>query len=263
MKTTIYYFSGTGNSLKIAKDLAKKLGNTELRSIIKAVKDEREIIFSSKRIGIVYPVYIWGMPPIVSKFIKKISKNNNAKYIFAVATNHTQLAGSLLMLANKLSSKGLKLSSGFSVIMPNSYTLSQKEQSMDDLRKIFSASEKRLDEITSFIKSEKTCKIERGTLKQCIVNTEFIYRFVALIFPWLDIPFSSDNKCSSCGLCERICPVQNIKLKNGKPFWIHNCEQCFRCINFCPKQSIQYLNKTNGKLRYKNPLIKLEDLIEK
>jgi ferredoxin/flavodoxin len=263
MKNTIYYFSGTGNSLKIAQDLATKLGNTELIPITRVIKEDGEILFSSDRIGIVYPVYIWGIPPIVSKFIKKISKINKDKYLFAVATNHTQVAGSLLILAKRLHSRGLKLSAGFSVIMPNSYTLSQKEHSIDTLKHLFTSSEKRLDEISSLIKNENECEIEKGPLKQRIINTGFIYHFVFLIFRWLDIPFSTDNNCISCGLCEKVCPVQDITLRNGKPVWLHKCEQCFRCINLCPKQSIQYLNKTTGKWRYKNPSIKLDDLIKK
>ncbi len=263
MKTTIYYFSGTGNSLKIAQDLAKNLDDTEIIPITRVIKEEGEILFSSDRIGIVYPVYIWGIPPIVSKFIKRISKNNKNKYFFAVATNHTQVAGSLLILANRLHSRGLKLSAGFSVIMPNSYTLSQKEHSIDNLKPLFKASEKRLDEISLLIRNENKYEIEKGPLKQRIINTGFIYHFVSLIFGLLDIPFSTDNNCISCGLCEKVCPVQNITLRNGKPVWLHSCEQCFRCINLCPKQSIQYLNKTVGKWRYKNPSIKLNDLIKK
>ncbi|WP_026884711.1 EFR1 family ferrodoxin [Clostridium akagii] len=263
MKTTIYYFSGTGNSLKVAKNLAEKLGHTEVIPITSAIKENSGILFSSERVGIVYPVYIWGIPQIVSKFIKKISKTNKINYLFAIATNHTQVAGSLMILANRLRSRRLKLSAGFSVIMPNSYTLSQKEHSMDNLKPLFTASEKRLDEISLLIKDENECEIERGPLNQRIINTGLINHFVSFIFPWLDIPFSTDNKCISCGLCEKICPVQNIKLRKGKPVWLHKCEQCFRCINLCPQQSIQYLNKTSGKFRYKNPYVNLDDLIKK
>ena len=40
MDTTIYYFTGTGNSLKIAKDLKDDLGNT---SIVQICKDSMDI----------------------------------------------------------------------------------------------------------------------------------------------------------------------------------------------------------------------------
>ena len=95
MKTTIYYFSSTGNSLIVARELAEKLGETVVSSIPKAIN--QDIDLSADGIGIVFPVYIWGMPAIVSKFLKKF-KNINNKYIFAVATFGGFPAGTLLQV---------------------------------------------------------------------------------------------------------------------------------------------------------------------
>ena len=71
MKTTIYYFSGTGNSLKVAKDLAGKLKDTELIPIAKIWKEE-SILPHSNRIGFIFPLYFYGCPSIVLDFLKKI-----------------------------------------------------------------------------------------------------------------------------------------------------------------------------------------------
>ena len=75
----------------------------------------------------------------------------------------------------------------------------------------------------------------------------------------MDKSFFVDENCISCGLCEKICPVQNIRLKNDKPTWTHNCEMCFRCLNYCPKDAIQFGKSTIEKKRYKNPFIKVSD----
>lgn len=266
MKTTIFYFSGVGNSLKAAKDLAEKLGDTEVISVSKFMGEDGEVSISGDRVGIVYPVYIWGVPRIVSRFIKKIPRKCKDKYFFAVANNHSELAGSLLQLASKLKSRGIKLSAGFSVNMPNSYTVFQKkntnEYSTRELKKMFDALNERLDEIALLVKDEKKCEIEKGTLAQRIINTGLVNHIAFAAFPLLDIPFKVDHKCVSCGLCEKICPVNNISLKNGKPTWHHKCEQCFRCINCCPKESIQYLNATSGKVRYKNPYVNMKEVDE-
>jgi ferredoxin len=48
-----------------------------------------------------------------------------------------------------------------------------------------------------------------------------------------DVEFVS-NTCNSCGLCARICPVNNISLTRNGPEWHHNCELCFACIHVCP-----------------------------
>ena len=67
-----------------------------------------------------------------------------------------------------------------------------------------------------------------------------------------DIHFWTSNKCIGCGQCIRLCPVNNIELKQGKVLWNHECLQCFRCIHSCPKEVIEYGKCTVGKERYKN-----------
>ena len=70
MKADIYYFTGTGNSLAVAKDIAKEVDG-ELISIPYVIGKET-IKTSSKVIIIIFPVYYWGVPLIVERFIKKI-----------------------------------------------------------------------------------------------------------------------------------------------------------------------------------------------
>ncbi len=59
-----------------------------------------------------------------------------------------------------------------------------------------------------------------------------------------DKSFYADDNCSSCGICEEICPVNNIILVEGEPQWQHRCQQCLACINFCPEKSIQFGTET-------------------
>lgn len=262
MKTTIYYFSGTGNSLKIAQDLATKLGDTEVVSISSVIKENIPVVVSSEKIGIVYPVYIWGIPKIVSQFIKNIEPTCKDKYFFAIATMGGRLAGSLLRLSNELSSRGFKLSLGYSITMPTNYTHKHGADSIEKQKALFDAGEKRLNEIASLIKNNKVTDIERGPFKDRLIRTGIIYRLASPFIHKIDKYFWTTNDCNSCGLCEKICPVQNIVLKNGKPVWLHKCEQCFRCLHYCPKASIQFAKNTEGKNRYKNPFINLNELIK-
>ena len=64
----ILYFSGTGNSLAIARKIAEALGEQVL-SIYDAVKAD---LSGEKRIGLVFPTYNLDAPIAVTQLIPKI-----------------------------------------------------------------------------------------------------------------------------------------------------------------------------------------------
>jgi len=45
------------------------------------------------------------------------------------------------------------------------------------------------------------------------------------------------DKCLKCGLCSRLCPVNNIEMKEY-PVWHDSCEVCMRCLSFCPVNAV-------------------------
>ena len=124
METTIYYFTGTGNSLKVARDLSKNLVDSELIPIAKVWQNEN-IVSPSKKVGIIFPLYYYGLPKIISDFLNKI---NFAKtdYIFAVITMGGEWEGvSLKQLEKILRAKSKTLNAGFLIQMPNNFIFDQ------------------------------------------------------------------------------------------------------------------------------------------
>ncbi len=83
MSTSIYYFSGTGNSLHVARTIAEQLGESKLVNIARlklgAVEDKNDTL------GIVFPVFYLDAPNIVKDFVKKLRLDANA-YVFSIAT---------------------------------------------------------------------------------------------------------------------------------------------------------------------------------
>ena len=120
MKAGIYYFSGTGNSLVVAQDITRGLGQAaELVPMVKALARSNQSDYDV--VGFVYPVYMFGLPRIVVDFLKKIEIISNA-YVFSVAT-FGGLQGRPHSLAKEiLGKRGIDLSAGFSVLMPGNYT---------------------------------------------------------------------------------------------------------------------------------------------
>ena len=56
------------------------------------------------------------------------------------------------------------------------------------------------------------------------------------------------SKCNSCGLCETLCPVNNIKLMKY-PEFLKNCILCMRCFAYCPKEAISFKNYSSARYR--------------
>ncbi len=292
MKTKIYYFSGTGNSLVIARDVAKKL-KAELVPIASII-NENSIQPDADRIGIVFPVYNHGVPFIIKRFVDKLNNLNN-KYVFGICTYGDSPCLSMEYLSNFLQQKGSVLSGGFAVKMPYNYisptlkiksffsSFTLREIPFNKQQQMFKDWENRLEVIYGYIKEYKTGLIEtkaesierlvdKLNLRESLQKAAWLkvagfrghtdLSFIESI-QLMDYGFKSDEKCISCGGCERICPVNNIKLSKGKPLWQHKCEQCFACLQWCPKAAIQFGEKTTGKKRYYHPDVKISDILNK
>ena len=247
MRTTIFYFSGTGNSLKVAQDIATQLGDTDLVRIQNPFTGKPDV--SAERIGIVFPVYMWGVPLAVKQFASKLGAGPG-KYIFAVITYGGTPGATLSVLENSLCEGGMKLSAGFGVRMPGNYIPMYGALDIAKQQKIFNESVKAVGEIVEFVKRGTQNKIKKNNWLINAVLTGLIYKSGIKRIPGSDRSFFWQETCTKCGICARVCPVENIKLVEGRPQWQHHCEGCLACLQWCPVEAIQYGKKTIGRKRY-------------
>lgn len=54
-----------------------------------------------------------------------------------------------------------------------------------------------------------------------------------VFFSCLYLNFFLENGCMGCGVCECVCFVNNIMLKNGVFWWGIGCEVCYVCVYWC------------------------------
>ncbi|MGV8056806.1 MAG: EFR1 family ferrodoxin [Smithellaceae bacterium] len=257
MKNTIYFYSGTGNSLWTAKKIAECLGETSLIPIKLANQEKLSVV--PRSIGIIFPVHIWGLPPPVLDFISRL-KTDPAQYIFAVAVNAGQVAATLVQLQKLLQTKHLQLSAGFSIDLPSNYIVWRGAVSQNKQQKKFADALKTFERIATTVRNKEKLPPEKGPFWQ---NPFFSWTY-RKSFPHIgkmDKSFITDEKCNACGICKKICPAQNILMTGGKPVWQHRCEQCFACIQWCPEEAIQYGKNTQTKKRYHHPEITLKEML--
>lgn len=235
----IFYFSGTGNSKWVAKNIAERI-NDKVYDISKL--NEIPEIKKEKQIGLVFPIYAWGIPEPMILFAKKIIKSN--AFTFGICT-----CGADAGIALKKLSKIYQLDSCYSVIMPSNYIIGEDiEKECIILNKIENA-KKEIDKISrEIMQKQKIYRVNEGKypkLKSTIVNTGF-NKFARTTKPF----YVDKEKCNGCGLCAKSCPASTITLVDGNPIWDTKCYQCLRCINYCPQKAIQYGKETEKRGRY-------------
>ena len=84
----ILYFSGTGNSLAVARQLAEQL-HEPLIQLVEAIELD---LTGEKRIGLVFPTYDFNLPPAVRGLVSRLNINPKS-YVFAVVRVTWVLAG--------------------------------------------------------------------------------------------------------------------------------------------------------------------------
>ena len=268
MKNTIYYFTGTGNSLKVAKDIAAGVENSSVVSMARIVEstDEQN---PNGAVGFVLPVYYCGLPRLVAEFISQIDLTN-AEYIYLVSTYASDVgnAGCISQTKKILKNKGKILNAAFYVKHINNFQLrvwdnnpmfvleitpEQKHQALHE------SAYKKSKEIAEIVSSRKN-HFDKSLMEYAgpvIFNYNHFYKTVNTN----DKKFHSTDKCNSCGICTDVCPTNNMEMKDGRPVWkSKTCQRCLACLNLCPISAIEHGKETVKRRRYKNPYITINEL---
>jgi ferredoxin len=256
MKTTIYYYSGTGNSLWTARELSTALGGAELLSM----SGTKKTGIKAEAVGFVFPVHMWGVPGVVLDFIKKLEKNPDT-YYFAAAVNAGQVSRTLIQLDKFMEALKIKLSAGISIVLPSNYIPWGGPGSENAIKKEITKAREKISGAAAYIGKKQTKPVDKGPLWQRIIFTK-IYNMTIKYIAKMDRSFKADDKCNSCGICVKVCPSRNIEMSSGKPVWNHNCQQCFSCIQWCPQSAIQFGKTTEKYKRYHHPSVNLNDMYE-
>jgi ferredoxin len=253
MNNIVFYFSGTGNCLKVAKDIAQELENSEIVSMAKLPAFTQQY----DRIGFVYPTYFWGLPKKVIEFIENINlENNKGAYFYAITTYGGSAGNAIYQLYELLLKKhGIKLNYGQKLQMFSNYVIMYDMSEKTD--EITRKSNEKLIPIINAIKMKKNNRVNKFTKIFGLINKNFIKKVSDM-----DKDYTVNDNCTGCAICEKVCPVKNIEMANNKPHYKHHCEQCLACIQFCPQKAINYKDATQNRRRYTHPEINYMELFE-
>ncbi len=250
----LFYFSGTGNTLALAKKIADT-HDLKLCSIAHEMdKGQDPLIYEMQDdalLGFAFPVHAWGPPPFVLDFIRRLRISGGKPYVFALSVCAGEGGHSVRILQKELAGQNIHLDSAFTFIMPNNFMLGTSVDDAKTAKRRISQSDLKLDEISPVLSARKrgVFDLQAGTvprLKSYVIHPLFKR------FALKTSKFYATDRCNSCYICEQVCPVHSVKV-NGKPAWQKECTMCLACINSCPVQAIEYGKLTAGKDRYLHP----------
>lgn len=259
MKTTLYYFSGTGNSLAAARRIAGILGDTDLVPIA-SLQQSGPVTAPPGRVGVICPVYDMGIPVIVRDFLQALVVDK-AAYLFAILTFGGRGAAAVKMINACLKEKnGRGLSAGFLVKMPGNFPPVGVPPAVKKRDAILLSAEKELDRIGGMLMRGEVNTI--GLTPASSLLQFLLYGSFSKGVHSLDERFSVSDSCTSCGTCAVVCPTGNITITDGRPVWNHHCELCCGCLNYCPVLAIdlRMMLGTKGRGRYHHPAISVSDM---
>lgn len=238
-KRVVLYFTGTGNCLYIARQLAGKEG--EILSIPQLMR-KKQFEIEADEIGLVYPIYGHMPPYMVREFIKKAQLK--AEYKFAVLTYGMRKCNAVEIWDGISRKAGNVFDYIGTIVMVDNWL---PNFDMNEQMKIDKHIPENLAKITSDLSNrrrwhEPVTQEEReqheGFMSLSGLDPEVGFLMKA------DRSFRVTDDCIHCGICTYVCPRGNYQLTGQGVKMQGDCEFCFACIQNCPQRAIQF--KKNG-----------------
>ena len=246
----VFYFTGTGNSRFIAQKIADVMQdelvsmNRHMRQRVLEPFTASYAFYSEKPFVVVCPTYCWHIPKVVESFLKdsRFLGTDRMYFLLTCGSGTGNAAAHAKKICENLSLHFCGLTS---FLMPENYITLFRAPEPDEAVGIIRAAIPKAESVAMQILSGRTLADEYA-------GSSFPDRLLPLYYRFFihDRKFRVKESCTGCSVCARLCPMANIRMKNGRPSWHGSCTQCQACIAVCPVDAIEYGQRSRGKRRY-------------
>ena len=248
----VFYFTGTGNSLYIAKQLEENPV-----SIPQAIH-RKPLEFTAESIGIVAPVYGHEVPDMVKNFLKQAVFHTGYFYMILTYGNRH---GGAAELAEKLCREcGIEPVYINVILMVDNWL---PGFDMEEQKKTEKNVEGQMETVLADLRARKRA-VSEVTEKDREAHRQFLENTGKMPADAWQHLLKIGDTCIGCGICEKVCPSASIHVENGKA--VHtpgHCQTCLACVHACPQKAIGLvIPEKNPSARYRNEHISLQEIIE-
>lgn len=248
----ILYFTGTGNSLNVAKEIGEAIDN----QLIHINMLDNFDLSNEKVLGIVFPVYYYDAPIPVRQLLKKLKLSKDT-YVFSIATCGGGSGTAMHTIKKYVEKAGGKLSYTDVLIMPDNSCISYGKNPNSQIDRLSKIELQLTNIINDILAKKENLPFTRLKISGKLLNAPGIYHLASAMFK----PKIDGSLCVGCGICEKVCPQNNIKLLDKKAVRGKNCSTCIACVNMCPEQAIKIGPKPMKKeLQYVNPSVQRSEM---
>ena len=238
MKYLGIYFTGTGNTTRVASTL-----NSELEArghsidLVDVITGDTFDLSGYDGLFVFYPIYAFNVPKPIIDYAKKIKKLDKKIPCCIMKQSGEHLFWnncSSLLLAKLLKKRNIILKNEYHYLMPYCFIFRHSDYMayrMDNVMKGLVP----LD-LDLFLENKEV------HIKRFFLDSLFAW---ILRIQWWGGRFNGrfykveKDKCIKCMKCVNECPSKNITFKDGKFKFGGQCLMCQKCIMYCPKKAIK------------------------
>jgi flavodoxin/NAD-dependent dihydropyrimidine dehydrogenase PreA subunit len=247
MRCLIIYFSQAGSTKQVSMAIGAGLKSAgcqvDYQDITRVDPKERtEDLSKYDLLGIGSPVYYYSIPLRALEYLEH-SLEFNQKPVFTFLVNGSYAFDAVSVFKKQLKRKNALHIGHFSSLgkdyflpyLKQGYFFSPSHPTKNELRqaelfgqKAVEAALKRSPLVVSFVRIPWIYRLERFVFNGWMIKNVYSGRFKV-----------NKDKCTRCGLCQKICPVNGVKASVGElPEWSRDCMLCLDCEMKCPKEAI-------------------------
>lgn len=254
MTINICYFSGTGNTAWVVRQLVERLAGLGVLAqafSCEEVSPQDAGLINGDMLGIAFPVHGSWAPKNFRSFLADLPAGDGLP-LFALASAGYAGGDAAWYAARPLAARGYRPFLYANVFMPNNllYPIPQGEK----LQKIMDKADRKITQLAALI-HERQRHLEGvhpwgwliGLLQRPLAGP---------VERWMIRQLFAGKECTRCGWCAEHCPVGNIELDGAGVRFADACILCMRCFHHCPEQAIQWTELTRNESvfrRYPGP----------